>query len=64
MRTWTQRFRCSENFPVQKDEEWCVRDGLGRAVEKWRVIYAATGTFTVEVTELPRAAVFLVKGAA
>lgn len=50
MRVYRKTFRCSENFPVEKDQEWHVREG-SKVAEHWRVLRTGRSTFDVEIKE-------------
>jgi hypothetical protein len=51
MRTYYKTFRCSEDFPAIRDEEFSVRDGNGKAVEHWQITQRSRKQFTVRITE-------------
>lgn len=47
---YRRTYRCSENFPVEKDQEWSVREG-NKVAEKWRVLRGGRASFEVEIQE-------------
>lgn len=49
-KTYRKTFRCSDNFPIEADQEWNVREGR-KVVEHWRVINRGRSSFVVEIEE-------------
>lgn len=59
LRTYTQTFKASAEFPRALDETWTVRNGQGKPVEEWTVtrnLYHGEGStptgFEVSIREL------------
>jgi hypothetical protein len=49
-RTYTRTYKCSEQFPVDVDDAWHVKQGT-KVAEAWRVLTRTRLSFTVEITE-------------
>jgi hypothetical protein len=50
MQVYRKTFNCSDTFPVERNEEWQVKEGK-KVVEHWRVLHKTSKSFTVEITE-------------
>lgn len=49
---YMKTFRCSEEFPLVKEEILRVVDGRGKLVEVWEIVHRSRKQFTVRVNEL------------